>query len=505
MTAPVRAAQPVAAVPSARALRKELRARRRAHSDRTLRDALEDLYLWVFGVLMLGSMTGAVAVRLWAEISRCDTASCVNARDVVPLPLGVGVLALLLRALMALGPVWTSRAGSTFLLGTPVDRRGLLARHVRALLVGGLLGGALLVATLVLLASTRPDVVGLGAAAGAALGLTVVAGAVVAQRAPGARRVLSILSDALVLLALTAVPVFLLGVDVPAAAWARPVPLAVAAVAGSVVAGGLVVAVFRGLGRVQRRDVVAGGELLAGLSGAAASMDTSMLADVLVARRFRLLGAARSRRGRWTGLVAVAYREALRSLRSPHRLVLAVGLLVLPYAVDRLGVPSVTPLVAGALGYLAVRPFSGGLHTVARSAGLRRGFPVADFALRMAFTVPLLAAAGVWSVVAAPTVAGPSQLALFGLATNVPLGVGWAALAATIAAAAIRSATRKPVSYEGPLISTPAGALPAGFVGQVFRGPDFLLVGIAPLTFGLPWPLTLGVPLLLLLVSLRRG
>jgi hypothetical protein len=71
------------------------------------------------------------------------------------------------------------------------------------------------------------------------------------------------------------------------------------------------------------------------------------------------------------------------------------------------------------------------------------------------------------------------------------------ALAGTIAAGVIRSATRKPVSYEGQLVSTPAGALPAGFIAQIFRGPDFVLVGILPLAFGLPWIVVLVLPLAL--------
>lgn len=46
MTAEVDTSQPLA-VPSPRALRKELRDRRREHSDRTIWQALDSLYLWL--------------------------------------------------------------------------------------------------------------------------------------------------------------------------------------------------------------------------------------------------------------------------------------------------------------------------------------------------------------------------------------------------------------------------------------------------------------------------
>lgn len=504
-----------ASVVTPSALRSELRARRRAHSDRTLADALEQLYVWLFTALTLGGMAGAVVVRVWSELARCEAAGCVDARDVLPLPLGVTLVAVAVRTLVALGPVVASPAAGTFLVGTPVDRRRLLAGPATGLLAGGVLGGAGLAAVVVLLTSSAPGTLGAGAAAGAVLGLALVAAAVLAQPLPAFRRALAIGSDVLVAVAITVVAltvVVAVGADVgpdavvPSSAWADPTALRAAAALGLVPAAALVALAFHRLGRLPRRELVAGGELLTGLAGAAASMDTSLVSDLLTARRFRRLGGARSRPGLGTGPVAIAVREATRMVRSPQRLVLAAGLLVVPYALDLIAVPSAAPLVAATVGYLALRPTTAGLHTVARSAGLRRGFPMSDLALRLSFMTPALLATAVWSAAAAPAVAGGGT-ALFGAgpasATSWPTAA--AALAAGIAAGLVRSATRKPVSFDGPLISTPAGALPAGFVAQLFRGPDFLVIGALPLTFGLPWPLTLGVPLALLAFALGRG
>jgi hypothetical protein len=75
----------------------------------------------------------------------------------------------------------------------------------------------------------------------------------------------------------------------------------------------------------------------------------------------------------------------------------------------------------------------------------------------------------------------------------------------TVAAGVLRAVPRKPVSFDGPLLSTPAGALPAGFVGQLFRGPDFLLVGAIPLVLGWWWPAAVVLPLILLMTAVWRG
>ena len=54
----------------------------------------------------------------------------------------------------------------------------------------------------------------------------------------------------------------------------------------------LVVVTSRLLDKLSRQSVVAGGDLLAGLAGAAITLDVSLLADVVSGRHWRLAGRA---------------------------------------------------------------------------------------------------------------------------------------------------------------------------------------------------------------------
>lgn len=488
------ATAPASTVPSARRIQKELRTLRRGHSDQTWLQAIDQLYYWLFSIAMIGSMGGVLVHRAWGEIAVCDTSSCVDARDALPLPVGIALLVLAVRLLLTIGPLVASRAAATWLLATPVSRRGLLVKKLAALCVGGLAVGVILLLGVDLLGGGEEGTAWLAAASGACLGLALVAAAAVVQPHPKARRLFKACCDVLLVLSVATFPLFLFDVDFTTSHWVRPTPLlAVTAIAG-VAAVPLLVRAISKLGAVPRREMEAGGGLLTGLAGAATSMDTSLISDLLVSRRFRALGARKSRRGRRSGPTAIAIRETQRWLRSPYRIVVAVGLLVVPYAVSRIGVPSAVPIAAAIAGYLALRPFAGGLHTISRSNGLRRSLPYNDFPLRLAWSVPMLALATLWSLAIVPA-----------LPDHTPWLAGWIALAAAIGAGVLRSVTRQPVSFDGPLLSTPAGALPAGFIAQLFRGPDFLLVGVAVLALGLWWQLSVLLPFALLVYALWKG
>lgn len=516
--------------PSARAVRRELRARRREHSDRTFFQAFEELYLWVVAVLMVTSMGGVALRRLLSDLGACAT-GCAEARDTLAAPLAVAVLALALRVLIAVGPLVTSRASADWLLATPVDRGALMRRPMTALVIGGPVVGAVVAGAALTLAIAPASAVWPVAAAGGAFTLAAIAAATLAQAAGRSQRLLLLCCDAALALALAAIPLYLLGVSLPAVDWnllgepafgpvpLGPVPLGLA-IAGLVFAAALPLTLlaYRRLGRLHRRDLVAGGGLLAGVAGAAAALDTSLLSDLLTGRRFRRLGARPSRRGRGRGLIAIAGREMLRWLRSPQRIVIAAGLLVVPYVAARLELPSAVALAAAIAGYVALRPFGGGLHVVARSAGLRRALPQSDVPLRLAWSVPTLLLTTLWCLGTVPAmraagaldseVVAPGAMALGAVSPEagaMAVLAPWSALALAVGAGVLRSVTRKPVSFEGPLISTPAGALPAGFVSQLFRGPDVLLTGVAPLALGWWWPAAVILPLILLVFVLSRG
>lgn len=480
-------------VPSARSVRSELGRLRRGHSDLTIWQLLEIGYVYVFTVLMIGSMGGVAVAQAWRELSDCAEASCAANRSGLSLLVGVTALVLALRGLLAVGPVVAGRAAATWLLATPVERRGLLQSKVVGLLAAGAVVGAMLFGWLASMPNQGAvNTLVLGALAGAAIGLLVVAAATVAQQRPRSGRLLVMACDGWTLAALLATPFLLMGPFSTSIGqgWASPGPLLVATGIAGALAVGAAVRGIRDLARLSRRDLLAGGDLLSGLSGAAASMDTSMIADLLVQRRFRRLGASRSRPGRGRGLSTLPIREIQRALRSPVRLGLAVGLLVVPYVAWQIGFASVVPAVAAIVGYLALRPLGGGLHVLSRSPGLRRAFPYRDRLIRLALATPALVAAAIWSLGVLPVLPGP---------------VAWVGVATTIGAAIVRSVTRPPVSFDGALISTPAGALPAGFVAQIFRGPDVLVIGAILLTLAGSVPVLFAVPALILIYVLLRS
>ncbi|ANZ41333.1 hypothetical protein BBK82_40595 [Lentzea guizhouensis] len=86
------------------------------------------------------------------------------------------------RVLLAFGPVFVARDRMFWLLGSPVNRTGLLLPRLGLLLLGGAAAGAVWPVVLfgVVGGYARPGVV--EAAGGAALGVALVAGAVVLQR-----------------------------------------------------------------------------------------------------------------------------------------------------------------------------------------------------------------------------------------------------------------------------------------------------------------------------------
>jgi hypothetical protein len=87
--------------------------------------------------------------------------------------------------------------------------------------------------------------------------------------------------------------------------------------------------------------------------------------------------------------------------------------------------------------------------------------------------------------------------------------VGWLALAVASApvwaAAAVRAAYRSAPDWSGPLVSTPAGALPGGFAAVLARGPDVVVLGLLPVwvavLVGRTGPVLLGAQLLFSVVA----
>lgn len=501
----------------ARELRHRMRAARRVHADRTIWRELEDGYVWVFAVVVVSAMAVGGARGLRLQGAGCRSYRCMILLDRLPLLLLLLLLATALRMLLAVGPVVASRATGFWLLRSPVDQAALLRPAYLAVLV--LMPVVAL--GIGLIAMATPDLWSmrsvLFAAVLVALLLVGLAGAAVLgqlteRRTKWIRRI----ADAtLVVVAVLVLAVArhvqdqdgTQGAIVIISRFSGPEPAIDPAVvrasavllAVAVVVTVLVTAAGRSLRRLPVARVVAGGDLVAGLAGAAASLDVGLLADIVAGRRWRTVPSVRNWAGRWSGPLAIVQREASRVLRWPRRLLVGAALLIVPYSVDPVGNPELVLVAATVAGLFAVRPLLDGLRTVSRSPGLTRALPLSPRALRISYAVvPGMFTAG-WSLAAAPAlITVGDDGTLTGLALPVVLAAG-------VLAASVRHASAPRPSYDGPLLATPMGAIPPGLMSQPLRGLDVLVVAVAPSLFG--WPpavaTAIAVAVLALVLAVR--
>lgn len=479
-------------VPTARHIRKELRLMRREHADLSVWEVLEKAYMWLIGLAVIGSMTGAAVARVADEVVSCGANACAVARGPMPVVVTLLLAGVLLRGLTAVGPVVATHADQAWLLSTPVERGGLLrGRYVLAVLAG--CGPA---AVVLVLASTvaGADGVGIGTAALAGVALAVAAAGLttMAQPRPALRAFVTRAGDVLMLATLPILIAVVSGHPIGGSGWLDSSAVAAGAAALLVAAVLLVAVGGSRLARLTLPEMVAGGELLLGLAGAASAMDIALIGEIVQARKFRLLGARPSRRGRGTGPSALLDRELRRLLRSPGRLVAFVALCIIPPVLHQAGLVSVVPIISGLIGYLAVRWAASGLRRAWRSDGLRRSLPFPAGTLIYCLGGPASLLAIVWAVVAS-------------FSTELPPPLAVIAVAAAIIAGVLRSACAKPPNYNGPLVTSPMGAIPPGMVSALVRGPDFALAGTVLLALHVPTFLQLIVPLILLGIAVMMA
>ncbi len=473
------------AIPSARVLRRWMRKVRRGKADRTFSQQFEDIYLIVFAVVMLGATGGNVLLNLNDKSAACTSSSCSWLLDTVPFILVPLLVSTMLRALLGIGPVSASRATAFWLLATPVDRAALLRPSYRLVVTAAALVGALAAVVGWALFGAAWSTVGEAAVLTTVLLLFTTCATVWAQQSATRSRWALHIADALLIIA--AVPALLLafrqnqpssqtaGVAITpfngeAGFLALDLRLLVIGVLALAVAAVLVFLTARTLDRLSRQTVVAGGDLLAGLAGAAITLDVSLLADVVAGRHWRLKGRLKSRRGRGSRAIALIHREFLRVLRWPRRLVIAFALLIVPYAVAGTGYDVLVPIAAGLAGFGAVRPLMDGLRSVCRSIGLVRALGMELRELRVIMSVVPGGFAVVWAALAEPALGSPAVAF---------------AVAAGILTGAVRQASARPPSYSGPLVASPMGAIPPGLFSTPMRGFDLLLICLAPVLLGL--------------------
>lgn len=439
-------------------------------------DALQDAYVAVFATVMLGGMFVNAVVQAGTVTDQlCASAACGDARNLVPWLLAGASLLAVVGLSRLFGPVYVTPADATWLLSSPLDRSALLRPRLARVLLTTTLASCAATGVGVLLAGASREA-GLAFTAAAAL-LALAAAAVCAYAQERDRRafvtgtmwvLVGVLWSAFAAVAVGEAP------PVPVLAGSGPVLAAVVVAAAAAAVLGATAA-WRGLGRLRRRDVAGGGELAPGLSGALATLDLALAYDVVLAHRWRDRGAVRSGRGGPSGALALLASELRRLRRSPHRLVVLAGTVVVPYAAAAAGVGRLVVLVAAAAGFAACLPLLSGLRVISRGPSLARALPFSSaLAQLMTAALPTLAALAYG---AATTVAMREGV---GTDRGATLACGLAVGAAT-AASGVRWTTRRPPDYTRPLIATPAGAVPTNLYGSIIAGFDVLLLTVTPM------------------------
>lgn len=484
------------AVPSGRALRRWVVRTGNRHGGGRLGDVLGDVYY--------AAVTGAIGFALALGVA--DALREALIRPVPDAPRGGGVtaavpwllvagLAVLVSLAGRLGPVGVGGAEATWLLGAPVDRRGLLRPAARRLPLLAAAAAALVVGLLDagLLADQDAGRVARTAAAGALVAAIVVLLAAVAQSTRVSRRTVARVGDA----ALGAVPVAALvvtltGHHLPGPPLADPPLLlwllgAVAATAAALDAR---------LGLLRARTLRESGSVAAQAAGALVSLDSRELGRALTdsttparrrrSRRFRAVRGSAS---------ALLVADALVLLRSPRHVVQVVLAAAAPLAVVRtpgLAGPGAFVVTLLGAGYLAATATGEAARRAELQPAIDRLLPLSERAVRRWHLVVPAAAMLGWSLAA---------YAAFGAWWGSGLA-GWLALGVVAtpvwAAAAVRAAFRPPPNWGGPLVSSPAGALPTGVAGVLARGPDVVVLGHVPVVAAL---VVGAVPPALLLVQ----
>ncbi|WP_203568697.1 DUF6297 family protein [Aestuariimicrobium ganziense] len=470
---------------------------RRGRATRNIWQALGDAYVALFSFAVIAAMLISSIARAQALAAECSTEGCTTARGLLPWAMLAGVLGLTLAAARVFGPVLASAAEGFWLMDAPLQRSKMLARRLWAIIVAALVIGALVGALTAAL--TGGSLMAVGAWA---LGTGLAAAGITAFAAAeqGAERIwlVRILQAVISLVGL----VVLLAVVATASGWiSLTVTDALAVELGFAVAGvGLLLCIGAGLiararlSQIRRARLQSGGSLVAGMQGAMFAMDFGLMRDILVEREAVARGHVRPTRGRSTGLASLIWRDVQRLFRYPRPLVLYFASMVVPYAVQALGLGRLTVPISALVLMAALVPFFTTLRVLSRTRGLARTFPFSTSQLRTAASAVPAILAGIWGVAVTAAFVGVGGSSMLG---NSPAQAAMWALITAFAGflAGIRWVSAKSANYNTPMVATSMGAMPPGLMFNLIRGFDMVALMSLPAIVGWsPWiSVVLGV------------
>nr|WP_300144262.1 DUF6297 family protein [Propionicimonas sp.] len=479
-------------------LHAEMKLWRHGRATRTMGQVLQDSYVMLFSVVMIGAMITSVVLRAQSGMAGCTTEACESGRLLLPTAMVLASFTVSLGVARLFGPVLASAAEGFWLMDAPLSRRRLLrGRLVLPLLLSWLVAGLSTALVGALSGLGWWQVLAWSAAAGFGSAALVALAAVeqTRERAIVVKVLQAVFATGALAVLLVVVSVaagWLPTAVVAEAGGAAGVLTAVAAVSLVALAGLLPVVISR-LEQIRRTRLVSGGSLVSGMQGAMFALDFGLIRDILVERRMTEKGHVRPTRGRGLGLGALIWRDVERLRRSPSAF-LGLGMsLFVPYAADALRVSQLNPLISGLALVAALVPFLGSLRVLSRTGGLARTFPFKTAQLRTASMAVPAALALLWGLAATPAFIG---IASSGADRSVLDGLSVALVTAMAGLfGAVRWVTARKVDFQTPMMATSSGALPPGLVFNLFRGLDMVALITAPLILqaSVYWSLGIGV------------
>lgn len=488
-----------------RQLRLLVRDWRHGRADRSLLQALSDAYVMVFAVILIGAMLVSSVMQAQRLGATCDSAECLASRGLIPWAAVAACLAFALVLARMFGPILASVAEGFWLLEGTVDRRRLLRWRLFGAVTVALLVGAGLGAIFAALVGSGGAVI-LTWALAAGLGCFGLVALAAAEQGDERRWLVTLLvwlTGAVAFVALGLLVVISAGLVAPGPIATLGLEFAyVVAGAGTVLGLVATALAWSRMNKIRRQRLVAGGSLVAGMQGAAFALDLALVRDILVETRSRARGHVRPTRGAGRGITALIMRDVQRLWRDPKPLVFWLGSMLVPYALQALGVGQLSPPLSALVLMGALIGFCNSLRVLTRTKGLQRCLPFGPGQIRQAaMAVPAVLAA-LWGLAVTPAFLG-----LVG-GRSVDIGVGLTASLITAAAgllAAVRWVTAKPANYGGPLVATTGfGALPPGLLFALFKGVDIVALVTLPIVLGLPSWVSLVIAVISFM-ALRSG
>ncbi|MEV0232364.1 DUF6297 family protein [Nonomuraea sp. NPDC050786] len=462
---------------------------------------LLDRYVSGFGLAMLLAVLGRpVSTVLTGLAGPVDPARMSAGAALVAL-----ALAGFLFAARTAGPVLLSPADASWLLLSPLNRRRLLARTGRVLIMVAVVAGAALGLGLLAVLGAPDQLVWrlLGALV---LGVSAAVGgmalAVLGQASQSWQFWLTAAMVALLVLAVVAVS----GQARTVLAVAASAPLTTVAASAStaaVVSALLVRRAWASLDRIPTRILLASSTRAGHVADAAVGLDPGALTWIAEENHWR---ARTLRSRRWPSLpapLALAWQDWRRLARRPGRLAAMSGAAGLPVVLAQAGAgpaASGAVVLAGALAVAAAGV--SGARWDRDNPALSRIVGVGHRPALAARALLPMVLSGAWATLALAGLSVSASLALAGLGAWASVGtavpgawsVGTAGLSAfsggwwlfgplvapALAAGALRMAGRGPVDHSMPVIDTPGGAIPTGPLLWAATGADLAVLGCLP-------------------------